>query len=132
MKALAFLGGGRITSALVAGLRLAGYTREIVVYDRHPEKLRALRSESGIEIAQDLRRAVERAEMLVIAVRPRSVKEMLGEVASCGVAAPSFCVSLAAGIPLRNLRAWLGPGVLGASDAQSGMPNRTRIYSSLL
>lgn len=111
MKALAFLGGGRITSALVAGLRLAGYTREIVVYDRHPEKLRALRSESGIEIAQDLKRAVERAQMLVIAVRPRSVKEMLGEVASCGVAAPSFCVSLAAGIPLRNLRAWLGPGV---------------------
>ena len=62
-KAVVFLGGGRITSALAAGLRLGGYTREIVVYDRNPEKLRALRSESRIEIAQDLKRAVERAEM---------------------------------------------------------------------
>ena len=30
-KAIVFLGGGRITSALVAGLRLAGDEREIVV-----------------------------------------------------------------------------------------------------
>ena len=49
--------------------------------------------------------------MLVIAVRPASVMGILGEVAACGVAAPKLCVSLAAGIPLQNLRAWLGPPV---------------------
>ena len=42
-KAIVFLGGGRITSALVAGLRLARDARAIVVYDRNPEKMRALR-----------------------------------------------------------------------------------------
>ena len=36
---------------------------------------------------------------------------MLEEVAACGATAPRLCVSLAAGIPLRNLRAWLGPEV---------------------
>lgn len=107
MKAVSFLGGGRITGALAAGLRLAGCRREIVVYDRHPEKLRALRRESRVEIARDLKSAVERAEMLIVAVRPGSVKEMLEEVARCG-ARPGLCVSLAAGVPLRNLRAWLG------------------------
>jgi pyrroline-5-carboxylate reductase len=111
MKAAVFLGGGRITGALVAGLRLSGYQREIVVYDRHGEKLRALRREARVEIARDLKSAVARAEMLIVAVRPRSVKEMLGEVAACGVRVPKMCVSLAAGVPLRNLRAWLGPGV---------------------
>ena len=40
-KATVFLGGGRITGALAAGLRLAGYEREIIVYDRNPEKVRA-------------------------------------------------------------------------------------------
>lgn len=107
MKTTVFLGGGRITGALAAGLRLAGDRREIVVYDRHPEKVRALRRESRVEVARDLKSAIERAEMLIVAVRPRSVKEMLREVEECG-AMPGLCVSLAAGIPLKNLRAWLG------------------------
>lgn len=107
MKATVFLGGGHITGALAAGLRLAGYDGEIVVYDRHPEKLRALRRESRVEMARDLKSAIMRAGMLVIAVRPGSVHEMLEEVAACGIAAPRLCVSLAAGIPLRKLRAWL-------------------------
>jgi pyrroline-5-carboxylate reductase len=111
MKATVFLGGGRITGALAAGLRLAGDQREIVVYDRHPEKVRALRRQSGVEVARDLKSAVGRAGMLIVAVRPGSVKEMLGEVAACGAGAPRLCVSLAAGIPLRNLRAWLGSPV---------------------
>jgi len=103
-----FLGGGRVTGALAAGLRLAGDQRRILVYDRHPGKMRALRRESRVEIADELSSAVAQADMLVIAVRPASVQEMLSEVFGCGAAAPRLCVSLAAGIPLRNLRAWLG------------------------
>ena len=108
MRATVFLGGGRIAGALAAGLRLAGDEREIVVYDRHPEKVRALRRESRVETARDLKSAVERAEILIVAVRPGSVGEMLAEVAGCG-ALPGLCVSLAAGIPLKHLRSWLGP-----------------------
>ncbi len=111
MKATVFLGGGHITGAMAAGLRLAGFEGAMVAYDRHPEKLRALRRESRVEMARDLKSAVERAGMLVIAVRPGSAREMLAEVAACGATAPRLCVSLAAGIPLRSLRAWLGPGV---------------------
>jgi pyrroline-5-carboxylate reductase len=108
MKATVFLGGGRITGAMVAGLRLAGYARPFVVYDRHPERLRALRRESQVEIESDLRVAVQRAEMLIVAVGPAAVAGMLGEVAGCGAAIPKVCVSLAAGIPLQKLRAALG------------------------
>jgi pyrroline-5-carboxylate reductase len=111
MKAIVFLGGGRITSALAAGLRLAGNLQSIVIYDRHREKLRALRRELRVETARDLKSAVERAEMLIVAVRPASVMELLDEVAACGAAPPRLCISLAAGIPLRNLRARLGPPI---------------------
>ena len=45
MKAIVFLGGGRITTALVAGLRLSGYDKPIVVYDRNAHKLRKLERE---------------------------------------------------------------------------------------
>jgi len=105
MKATVFLGGGRITGAMVAGLRLAKYPRQLVVYDRHLERLRALQRESQVEIATDLRAAVQRAEMLIVAVGPAAVAGVLGEVAKCGAAIPKMCISLAAGVPLKNLRA---------------------------
>jgi pyrroline-5-carboxylate reductase len=103
-KAIVFLGGGRITSAIAAGLRLAGYKNEIVVYDRNPVKVRALRRESRVSIARDLKSAVARARILILAVRPGSVAGILDEVAACGASLPKLCVSLAAGIPLRKLR----------------------------
>src|SRR5215467_158992 len=107
MKATVFLGGGRITAALCAGLRLGGDRRRLLVYDRHPEKVRAMRRESRVEIARDLKSAIESAEMVVVAVRPGSVQEMLGEVAACDVKLPRLWISVAAGIPLENLRRWL-------------------------
>jgi pyrroline-5-carboxylate reductase len=110
MKAIVFLGGGRITSAIAAGLRLAGYEREIVVLDRNAEKMRGLRREAGVEIAGDVKSAVERAGVLIVAVRPAAVAGLLKEVAECGVPA-GLCVSLAAGIPLAKLRRQLGAPV---------------------
>jgi len=109
VKGIVFLGGGRITGALCAGLRLASYSSTLLVYDRNPSKLRALRRESRVEIARDVKSAVQRAEMVIVAVRPASVLEMLREVAASGDVPPKLCVSLAAGIPLPRLRAWL-PG----------------------
>lgn len=107
-SAVAFLGGGRITSALCAGLRLAGYDGRLVIYDRNPRKLRGLRRESRVETARDLKSAVNRAAMLVLAVRPASVPEALAEVKATDIA-PGLCVSLAAGFPFQRLRACL-PG----------------------
>jgi pyrroline-5-carboxylate reductase len=110
MKATLFVGGGRITSALAAGLRLAGDKRVIAAYDRNPEKLRALRRESRVEIASDLKSAVEQADMLIVAVRPSSVAEILDQVAACKARTrPRLYVSLAAGVPLQKLRARIGP-----------------------
>src|SRR5580698_7877040 len=102
MKAAVFLGGGRITGAMIAGLRLAGDRRAVVVHDRNPGKVRALRGECGVEAARDLKLALRRAEalraeMLIVAVRPGSVGELLDEIAVCGVRAPRLCINLAAG-----------------------------------
>jgi pyrroline-5-carboxylate reductase len=111
VKATVFLGGGRITSALVAGLRLAGYAKPIMVHDRHARKLKDLKRTYEVIAEPDLHRAVELAAMLVIAVRPDSLRELLQEIAREKIRLPLTVVSLAAGVPLSRLRAQLGPPV---------------------
>jgi pyrroline-5-carboxylate reductase len=110
LRATVFLGGGRITGALVAGLRLAKYDKPIVVHDRNPSKLRKLKKQDGIDVESDLRSAVERAGLLIIAVRPDSVSGLLSEIGCFEIEKsrrPLTMVSLAAGIPLSKLRARL-------------------------
>jgi pyrroline-5-carboxylate reductase len=110
--ATVFLGGGRISTALIAGLRLAGYAQPIVVHDRNAHKLRALEREFRVGVADDWRAAVERAEILIVAVRPASVGKLLSEIAQAGILrSPAIAVSLAAGIPLSKLKKLLGSPV---------------------
>lgn len=109
-RSILFVGGGRITSALCSGLRLGKYRREIVVYDPNSDKLRALRAESRVTIADDFHEALSRVEILIVAVRPGSVPGVLQEIADCGTS-PGLCVSLAAGIPLAALRRFVAKPV---------------------
>ena len=103
MKATVFLGGGRITGALIAGLRLAKYDKPIIVYDRNPGKLRQLKKQYHVAVESNLHRAVERAGLLIVAVRPDSVSDLLWEIGR--IDRSLTLVSLAAGIPLAKLRA---------------------------
>jgi pyrroline-5-carboxylate reductase len=109
MSTIVFLGGGRITSALLAGLRLAKSRDKLVVHDRNPAKLRALQKQYAAWIEPDLTRAVRRAGLLIIAVRPSSVRDLLAALKE--LKRPILAVSLAAGIPLRILQKQLGPPV---------------------
>jgi pyrroline-5-carboxylate reductase len=112
MSALVFLGGGRITSALVAGLRDAGFRGKLVVYDRHPEKLRRLRRSFDVIPEARLERAVAAAHLLVIAVRPPAVAALLARIGGDKlIQRPLVAISLAAGVPLARLRKSLGPPV---------------------
>jgi pyrroline-5-carboxylate reductase len=130
VKATVFLGGGRITSALVAGLRLAGYKHPIVVHDRHSSKLRQLRQD-GVMVEGDLRRAVEAARLLIIAVRPDSVRELLKDIKRCGVRRRLTAVSVAAGIPLAKLQEFMGAPVGWARAMPSPVSRSGRGLSAL-
>jgi len=109
MKPVVFLGGGRITSAMLAGLRLDKRKHRLVVHDRHLDKLRKLRRQYGASIETDLHKAVTQADVLIIAVRPTSVRKLLQAIGK--VPRPLLAVSLAAGVPLRVLQRGLGAPV---------------------
>jgi pyrroline-5-carboxylate reductase len=123
MSTVVFLGGGRITSAMLAGLRLSKTRHRLVVHDRHPRKLRDLKKRYAVAVEPGLNRAVQQSDVLIVAVRPSSVRELLqaaGEAieqvnrASLGRKTPgrkTLAVSLAAGVPLRLLCKVVGPTV---------------------
>jgi pyrroline-5-carboxylate reductase len=129
MRATVFLGGGRIASALIAGLRLAKYGEPIVVYDRHPRKLQQLRKQHGVTIAKNLPRALEQAQLLIVAVRPESVDSLLREIGE--VRRSLHAVSLAAGVPLSRLRARLGSPVRWARAMPSPLCRSGRGLTAL-
>ena len=109
MSRVVFLGGGRITSALLAGLRTANAGYKIIVHDRHRAKMRALQKRYKATSEPNLHRAVSQADLLIVAVRPASVKALLRQIGT--IHRPLLAVSLAAGIPLRQLISGLGPPV---------------------
>jgi pyrroline-5-carboxylate reductase len=106
MNATVFLGGGRITSALVAGLCRGRYRCSIVVHDRHPEKLKELERHHRVHVEADLQRALSDARIAILAVRPDSVPDLLKQMR--GLDRPLTLVSLAAGVRLAQLRRMLG------------------------
>ncbi|HMD15563.1 MAG TPA: NAD(P)-binding domain-containing protein [Terriglobales bacterium] len=117
MSTVVFLGGGRITSAMLAGLRLGlEKTRHrLVVHDRNRGKLRDLKKRYAVAVEPDLNRAVKQADVLIIAVRPSSVRELLqmvgkaiGEANRALLGRKTLVVSLAAGVPLRVLSKQIG------------------------
>ncbi len=109
MSAIVFLGGGRITSAMLGGLRLVKSRHRFIVHDRNSAKLRVLHQRYAVRVEHDLKRAVTQADMLIVAVRPSSVRELLRAIGD--VKRPLLAVSVAAGIPLRLLKQGLGPPV---------------------
>lgn len=129
MNATVFLGGGRITGALVSGLRLAGYGQPIVVHDRHATKLRRLQREFRVRSESDLQSAVQQAGLLIVAVRPDSVKDLLAAIGH--VDRKLLAVSLAAGVPLGKLRRALGPRVRWARAMPSPTGRSGRGFTAL-
>ena len=115
-----FLGGGRITSAMLAGLRLAKHSYRLLAHDRHPEKLRNLKKAHAVNVGKDLTRAIAKADVLIIAVRPDAIRGLLETVrkslselkaAGAGSRHAPLSISLAAGVPLRALRKAAGDGL---------------------
>lgn len=109
MSTIVFLGGGRITSAMLAGLRLKKTKHRFVVHDRNRGKLRDLSKRYAVAIDPDLKSAVRQADILIIAVQPSSVVGLLHSIGK--VPKPVLAVSLAAGVPLRMLTNALGSPV---------------------
>jgi len=129
VSTVVFLGGGRITSAMLAGLRLAGTKHRLVVHDRNPAKLRALKKLFAVAVEPDLNRAIKLADILIVAVRPNCVRGLLGSIER--VHRRLLAVSLAAGVPLRLLKSESTPSMLWARAMPSPVCRSGRGFTAV-
>jgi pyrroline-5-carboxylate reductase len=114
---IAFVGGGQMAGSLVGGLLAAGHAvTRLRVADPDAARARALRREFGVDVKPAARDVLDGADALVLAVKPQVMREA---VAGLAPAATTTVVSIAAGIRIDSLRAWLG----GAAPIVRAMPN---------
>ncbi len=99
---IGFIGTGRIARALIAGLVSNG-NYEISGYDKDPSSLQAIGSEFGIACRHSLRELALSAEILVLAVKPYQIEEVLDELRDV-LDADQLLISVAAGITSEFIR----------------------------
>ncbi|MFN2469315.1 MAG: pyrroline-5-carboxylate reductase [Gaiellaceae bacterium] len=111
-RRISILGAGRIGEALLAGLLSSGWRdpADLVVTGRRDERLAELRAQFGVEATRDNAEAVRGAALVVIAVKPQDIHELLAEIA--GAVTPEQTVlSIAAAIPTAAIEGLLAAGV---------------------
>lgn len=117
---IAFIGGGNMAAALIAGLAgtLTG-GENIHVIDPNPDALARLHAQHGVTTAESIGDAVALADVIVLAVKPQQMREVAAALLPRLGAAKPLILSIAAGIRGCDLARWLG----GYNAIVRSMPN---------
>jgi pyrroline-5-carboxylate reductase len=117
----AFIGGGNMGGALIRGLIARGLSAQrISVGEAHQPRRIELADQLGVHVTADNREAVQRADVVVIAVKPQDMAGTVQRVAEAFGSNPPLVISIAAGIRVADIQAWCGAGVA----VVRAMPNR--------
>jgi pyrroline-5-carboxylate reductase len=107
---VAILGAGKMGEALMSGLLRAGRAPADVVFtERHLERTKLLEERYGVT-GVGTAEAAERADTLLVAVKPQEMGALLDELAPV-VTPANLVITIAAGIPTSYLEARLAQGI---------------------
>src|ERR671935_1465018 len=111
-KTIAFLGAGNMAEALVKGLLRAKVAEpgEILCTDRRAERGPELKERYGVRFTTSNREATERAEIVVLSVKPQVMNKLLDEIAPV-LDQKKLVISIAAGVPIAAIERKVGHGV---------------------
>ncbi len=107
-KKIAFLGSGNMGEALVAGLVQSGAAapEDILCTDIRPERLEEMHARYGVRTTAENFEAVAASEIVIYAVKPQLMAEVLQETAEA-LDLSRLVISIAAGVPLRAIESLL-------------------------
>lgn len=118
---IALIGGGNMSRALIGGLLKRGLDPALVTVAEPSEATRAaLNRDFGVVTTADNAAAVSRARVVVLAVKPQIIGEVVRQLAPALRASTPLIISVAAGIRTTELTHWIGSGV----PVVRAMPNR--------
>jgi pyrroline-5-carboxylate reductase len=106
---IAILGVGKIGESLLAGLRSSGWN-DIVGTARHEERAAEVHERHGVEMTTANTDAVRGADVVVIAVKPQDIEDLLAEIGHL-LTPDQTVLSIAAAIPTSAIEAHVGPEV---------------------
>lgn len=109
---IVFIGAGNMGSSLIGGLIANGHIpSDIIATDTNAEKLALLQQEWKITVSNDNAAAAEKADILILAVKPQYLKSVALEIASSLQHKKPLVISIAAGITVEHLQRWLGSDI---------------------
>lgn len=119
-KTIAIIGAGHMGSSLLGGLIANHYPPEkIWITDNEPNKLATLQTQLKVHTTTDNLEALSAADVLIFAVKPNILKEVLRALAPAIQQKKPLIISIAAGISVASMQAWLG----GKNAIVRAMPN---------
>lgn len=110
---ITFIGGGHITRSILGGLLRRYPQKKITVSNRGPEKLALLVSEFGVNAAKTNPLAVEIADVVILAVKPQSIRAVCEETAAVVRNRKPLVILLTAPARLDDISSCFGVGDLG-------------------
>jgi pyrroline-5-carboxylate reductase len=97
-ETVAVLGAGKMGEALLSGMLRAGRPAgELLFTERHEDRAQELTEKFGVEAVSSVQ-AAERADTLLVAVKPQEIVALLDDLAPA-VTPRNLVISIAAGIP---------------------------------
>ena len=108
-SSIAFIGGGNMARSLVGGLVAAGTpSRTISVSEPQPELRNNLQEDFGINVHADNISAATGARVIVLAVKPQVLQQVVVPLGSLVAEQQPLLVSVAAGITAPSIERWAG------------------------
>jgi len=109
LDSIGFIGTGNMATALIKGILEGGIFDKSRIYgsDKDQEKLKKISKELGIGVYSSNISLAQISSIVVLSVKPQSIKEVLEEVKDY-VGGDKLIVSIAAGVPIAFIRSFLG------------------------
>ncbi|MEH6548651.1 MAG: pyrroline-5-carboxylate reductase [Pseudomonadales bacterium] len=105
---ITFIGAGNMATSLIGGLVERGYPADHIWACDPSEVCRNAAAALGVNVTEDNSLAVNQANIVVIAVKPQVLKEVITPLQAAFASARPMVLSIAAGIPMASLEQWLG------------------------
>ncbi len=106
---IGFIGAGNMGRSLAGGLLKSGWDRRrLLLSDPDPQQRRAVEQLLGVTAHAENERVAQQADVLVLAVKPQSMREVADGLAAVVQRQRPLIVSIAAGVRIADLERWLG------------------------